>query len=210
MGSFWSAARIPWRWKRTVLLGRVVNSAFSSVEAFLPTKRQYDTLDAAIASLARIAMRGRACTWNEDGTVRSLTNAEVLAHWKIARAEVELRVRRLMWLQQAAKDRNNNAQLFAAIFGTISGQAMQTVADDGSLSSQANPWAKRAQEDVNQLINCSEEAQSLLETAGPHIVAWLKDPNFREDFYNIDVSILRAKEFRTNIPPPTCAPPNDY
>ncbi|CAK0827033.1 unnamed protein product, partial [Prorocentrum cordatum] len=171
MGSFWSAPRIPWRWKRTVLLGRVDNSAFSSVEAFLPTERQCGTLDAAIASLARVALRGRACTWNEDGTVRSLTNAEVLAYWKIARAEVALRVRRLKWPQQAAKDRNGNAQLSAAMFGTISGQALQTVSDDGALSSQANPWAKRAQEDVNQLINCSVEAQSLLETAGPQEAA---------------------------------------
>eukprot|EP00959_Pyramimonas_sp_CCMP1952_P171917 3592163-Pyramimonas_sp.AAC.1 len=92
-------------------------------------------------------MRGRACTWKEHGEVRSLTKAEVLAHGKIARAEVELRVRRLRWLQQAAADRNNHVQLFAAVFGTISGQAFSALGDGDSIAASANPWAKRVQAD---------------------------------------------------------------
>eukprot|EP00959_Pyramimonas_sp_CCMP1952_P162112 3389479-Pyramimonas_sp.AAC.1 len=156
-----------------------MNASLSAVEAFLPSKRQCDALDGAVAALARIAMRGRACTWKEHGEVRSLTNVEVLAHWKIARAEVELRVRRLRWLQQAAADRNNNVQLFAAIFGTISGQAFSTLGDDDSISASANPWAKRVQAAVDELIHVSEEAQALKEEAGPHVVAWLKHPEWR-------------------------------
>eukprot|EP00959_Pyramimonas_sp_CCMP1952_P338205 7082679-Pyramimonas_sp.AAC.1 len=143
-------------------------------------------------------MRGAACTRNEDGTVHSLTNKEVLAHWKIPRSEVGLRTRRLKWLQQAARDRRNSVQFFGALFGPICGQQRSTVNVDGSMSVLAHPWAKRVQQDVDSLIRVSDEARALQELAGPHIVAWLKDPHFREDFVNIDVSIPRASEFSRN------------
>jgi hypothetical protein len=60
---------------------------------------------------------------------------------------------------------------------------------------------------VDELIHASEEAQALMEEAGPHVVGWLKHPEWRSQFCQIDVTILRAREFKHNIAPPTCAPP---
>eukprot|EP00959_Pyramimonas_sp_CCMP1952_P293791 6144582-Pyramimonas_sp.AAC.1 len=59
-GAFWSKANIPYRWKRAVLLCRVINTGLSCIECFLPTTTEYRQLQSAMGALLRKAMRGRA------------------------------------------------------------------------------------------------------------------------------------------------------
>ncbi|CAK0795990.1 unnamed protein product [Prorocentrum cordatum] len=125
-------------------------------------------------------------TYKELRETRTAIEEEINQHWEARRfaqayrATIRLGNNRLKRLQQAARDRNNSAQFFGALFGTICGQQRGTVNVDGSISVLAHPWAKRVQQDVGSLIRVSDEARALQEFAGPQIVAWRNDPHFRE------------------------------
>eukprot|EP00959_Pyramimonas_sp_CCMP1952_P280917 5871779-Pyramimonas_sp.AAC.1 len=69
------------------------------MEAFVLGKADCRRLDSCIASLARIAMLGRA-TRTEENATRSLSHSKVLQYWRISDSESELRIRRLKWYQR--------------------------------------------------------------------------------------------------------------
>eukprot|EP00959_Pyramimonas_sp_CCMP1952_P359056 7518274-Pyramimonas_sp.AAC.1 len=84
LGSFWFKRGIPVRWKRCILLCHIVNAALSGVEAFVPTEVQLNTLQLALAALARKVMRGEVSWEDQGGRIRSLSSMEVLRWWRIA------------------------------------------------------------------------------------------------------------------------------
>eukprot|EP00974_Lingulodinium_polyedra_P051611 4965676-Lingulodinium_polyedra.AAC.1 len=88
VAGLWRRGCAPWRWKRCVLICRVVGAALSCIEAFTPSPAQYRRIDLAVAALGRKAMRGKACT-EQEGRTRSLSTEGVLEYWKIAPASVE-------------------------------------------------------------------------------------------------------------------------
>eukprot|EP00959_Pyramimonas_sp_CCMP1952_P335559 7026277-Pyramimonas_sp.AAC.1 len=61
---------------------------------------------------AKILLRGVAQD-KEDGTIRTLPNLQVLARVRIAAPHVEMRVRRLGWLQQCLRKHDRFAQFLA-------------------------------------------------------------------------------------------------
>ena len=108
MGRFWFQDNIPFATKRLTLLIRVQNKALSGLEPFVWEAMDCGALDSVILHCCRMSMGGRACEKTElDNEVikhRSLTNFQVWQKWKILPCRIELRVRRLTWLQQIASD----------------------------------------------------------------------------------------------------------
>ena len=85
VGQLWYESRVSWRLKRCFFISRVVNTALSGIEAFCPSKAQYQALTSLVTCLARRVMAGAAARRGEHGRVRTLTDKEVLRFWKLAR-----------------------------------------------------------------------------------------------------------------------------
>ena len=60
VGQLWYESRVSWRLKRCFFISRVVNTALSGIEAFCPSKAQYQTLTSLVTCLARRVMAGAA------------------------------------------------------------------------------------------------------------------------------------------------------
>ena len=111
VGQSWYECRVSWRLKRCFFISRVVNTALSGIEAFCPSKAQYQSLTSLMTCLARRVMAGAAARRGERGRVRTMTNKEVLRFWKLAPCDVEARVRRLKRAQTLLQDPSHHTQL---------------------------------------------------------------------------------------------------
>ena len=100
VGQLWYESRVSWRLKRCFFISRVVNTALSGIEAFCPSKAQYQALHVT-GDLSREEGSGWAQRHEGGsmGEVRTSTNKEVLRFWKLAPCDVEAWVRRLKWAQ---------------------------------------------------------------------------------------------------------------
>ena len=58
VGQLWYESRVSWRLKRCFFISRVVNTALSGIEAFWPSKAQYQALTSLVTCLARRVMAG--------------------------------------------------------------------------------------------------------------------------------------------------------
>jgi hypothetical protein len=108
-GKFWTKREIPYRWKRAVLICRVINTGLSCIECYVPTPDEYQVLQSAMGALLRRAMAGRASAHREDGTVRSMTTLEVFRYWQILPPAEEALVRRLGWTKTSSDSRTITA-----------------------------------------------------------------------------------------------------
>ena len=71
---------------RLMLLSDIQGSALAGMEAYVLSDFQRGLLDSAVVKVAKIAMRGRAVSRDWDGkVVDSLTNREILRHWRVGR-----------------------------------------------------------------------------------------------------------------------------
>ena len=48
VGQLWIESRVSWRFKRCFFIGRVVNKGLSGIEAFCPSKAQYQSLTSVV------------------------------------------------------------------------------------------------------------------------------------------------------------------
>ena len=71
VGQLWYESRVSWRLKRCFFISRVVNTALSGIEAFCPSKAQYQALTSLVTCLARRVMAGAAARRGEQGSVRN-------------------------------------------------------------------------------------------------------------------------------------------
>ena len=111
VGQLCYESRVSWRLKRCFFICRVVNTALSGIEAFCPSKAQYQSLTSLVTCLARRVMAGAAARRGEHGRVRTVSNEEVLRFWKLAPCDVEARVRRLNWAQTLVQDPSHHTHL---------------------------------------------------------------------------------------------------
>eukprot|EP00959_Pyramimonas_sp_CCMP1952_P393158 8237838-Pyramimonas_sp.AAC.1 len=82
MGRFWCQSRVPYAERMVVFLSRVLGSALSGMEAFLPTQERLNNVQSRVRMCARRAMRGLATT-DRNGRKVSNRNEEVLRYWKM-------------------------------------------------------------------------------------------------------------------------------
>ena len=68
LGKRISLKRIPWKLKRTMLIGQVLNVALSGTEAYALKPGDYETLQTAVTKILRTAMGKKAITleWNQE------------------------------------------------------------------------------------------------------------------------------------------------
>ena len=143
-------------------------------------------------------MRGTACEKTEDehGEIhyRSVPNSAVFRYLGIASSRVELRIRRLKFLQCLARDPANiirSSPQFSGLCSLmVSQQDNQTV---GCLP------AKTYWEDV-QALRCLDSAYWLVDLANGEVLPFFSEQ--AKNFMHVDVSELRAQELSVRIPPP--------
>ena len=199
VGQLWYESRVSWRLKRCFFISRVVNTALSGIEAFCPSKAQYQSLTLLVTCLARREMVGAAARRREHGRIRTLTNKEVLRFWKLAPCDVEARARRLKWAQTLVQDPSHHAQVLTAMFGKLPSEPSSTLGPDGEITPEANPWAVRWMEDLEALQPYDE--RDVVQRMGKDVRALFLDRELAADLVAIDVSVLRLLSLSTQVPP---------
>eukprot|EP00959_Pyramimonas_sp_CCMP1952_P350621 7346037-Pyramimonas_sp.AAC.1 len=101
-------------WGRTWWHGSMVTSIILQMATNLTPGPDYKRLDRCLASLCRIAMRGAATEERGDGTMRSLTHAQVLKYWRSPGSKIDLTDRRLKVYQSWAARPDCHAQPLCA------------------------------------------------------------------------------------------------
>ena len=205
LGAFWVQENVPWRWRRSVFLGTVVNTALAGIEAFLPSKAQYDKLSMLVAQLGRRSMLGKAC-WQGSAHKHCMTWQEVLTYWQIAPMHTEAKIRRLRWYQVMVEHPKDFVQVFAAIFGQMRAEVGPTSLVGGYLSKDANPWAKRFLVDILSMGDGMESAENLVEALEKCPLRLFSRSELGEEFCSLDVGELRNRCFRASVPPPGFRP----
>ncbi len=89
----------------------------AGMTAFTLTAAQIKKVDGVMIRWLRSVMEGEAHWIAEQGRHRTLTNAQVLQHWKLATCITELGVRRPRKHQQWARRPNDFRRVRAAVFG---------------------------------------------------------------------------------------------
>ena len=116
----------------------------------------------------------------------------------------ELRTVRLRWWQNIAKEPERHEQILAAMFGEISaiddkGKLVKsTVLSDThpfAMVESANRWAKQYWQDVESLESVGEFSD-FLEDVGESPLSPFLIEHVREQFVQIDVTILRQVELK--------------
>ena len=82
--------RVPWKLKRTLLIGQVLSVALSGIEAYALQPGDYDALQTAVTKILRKAMGKKAIQlrWSEQTgkyeVESQIANSAVLRYWKIS------------------------------------------------------------------------------------------------------------------------------
>ena len=194
------------------MISDIQGAALAGMEAFVVTPRQCAMLDSAVARVGRVSMLGKAVTRNDSGeVVQGLSNLSVLRFWRIASSTIELSVRRLKWLQKMVAFPADYQLVISAIFGTTRGELdaglVPTVSHDGTVNVGigTSPWAEQLLKDFFRLA-VLDDAASLVDHVGARLMLLFYDKNLGEEFAQIDVSQLRAREFSVTICPPGFEP----
>ena len=188
------------------MICQVQNTALSGLESYVITQRQAQLLDTAVANAGRAALRGKASWKDDNGKITASMSAhQVLHYWAMASCMLELRVRRLKWLQKIAKYPEHHAMPLAARFSNCKGEEddeeLVCVLPKGLLGPGASPWTIQAYDDIAALREIDSGADALYGIGN----AFLKVFTGREladEFASIDVEELRRKEISCSVPPP--------
>eukprot|EP00959_Pyramimonas_sp_CCMP1952_P136582 2858419-Pyramimonas_sp.AAC.1 len=110
-------SKVPFGWKINLLKGYVANACYSGAEVLCaktrPMRAQgWQPILSFLAMRAKILLRG-VVQEKEDGTIRTLSNLQVLTRVRLVAPHVEMRVRRLRWLQQCLRKHDRFAQFLA-------------------------------------------------------------------------------------------------
>eukprot|EP00959_Pyramimonas_sp_CCMP1952_P469155 9494450-Pyramimonas_sp.AAC.1 len=182
MGQFWTSST-PLKWRKNLYKGYVLNAVLSGMEVLAHSHgplRESDTssIESFVARHARVVLRGVAWT-DSSGQTRSSSNLEVLAKFRIPPIFLELRVRRLKWLQDLFEYPDTSAQILSVVFGELHvGSYSQQVFQDVP-ESKLNPWARQWLEDI-RAVQVFDDGMVLLENHNMSPVEVLL--HGREDF----------------------------
>ena len=202
-GRLWSRSTLPKQALCLIFSGTVVAALLSGLEALTLSAAQLRRLDSIMLTYGRKLMRGKACRKHEqpDGSIRYIacTSAHVWQYIRLVPCEVELRVRRLRWLQNLARQPDAHSNVLAALFGAFP----QDPRDFPSFSVETNPWAQQLLADVLCLGSLDSGAY-MVEAMQSDLSRIFYD--LQEEFLRIDVTELRAKFFSHEVPPPGWMP----
>eukprot|EP00959_Pyramimonas_sp_CCMP1952_P292611 6119881-Pyramimonas_sp.AAC.1 len=130
MGRFWYAKHVPLRIHLLVFQARVQATGLSGLEAFIPSARDYKLIDGLVLQWGRTLLKGAAVLKipQADGSLKhiSLPAVRIWTKLGLVPSQLELRMRRLHWLQEIAAHRSDNKQLLTAIIGQMEGEEHPT------------------------------------------------------------------------------------
>eukprot|EP00974_Lingulodinium_polyedra_P125838 11196029-Lingulodinium_polyedra.AAC.1 len=121
----------------------------------VPSKYDLEILGGCLGALARRALAGRAClrTAAPDGSTRfsAVTGDRALRMMGLVPIGLELRVRRLRWLQRICTSLEGNRQLLGAVLGEFPFEKEKVV----------TPWERQWCEDLDSLAAVEEGGELL-------------------------------------------------
>lgn len=139
LGTSWWTTDVPRSVMRLVFLSRVPSAAISGLEAYALTKGEVHHIDSSLVRKIRCMMRGVAHSVDGDDKHRAMTDAAVYRWLCVAPARVELRIRRLRWLQVMMAGLTHPTQPLLAAFGVLCFEGDSTVFDeDGRQTTDAS------------------------------------------------------------------------
>ena len=151
-GRFWSRSPLPKEANCLVFARTVVSALLSGLEALVLTDAQLHRLDSVILTYGRKLVRGAAGAKevSADGDIKftACTSRQVGDFLRLVPCAIELRIRRLRWLQQLVHRPVLHANLLASLFGRFPFESAQRPA----FSCDTNPWARQLYDDVQQLV----------------------------------------------------------
>eukprot|EP00959_Pyramimonas_sp_CCMP1952_P268394 5611731-Pyramimonas_sp.AAC.1 len=154
MGASWTTAQVRMCFKGIVFVGVVIDAALSGLEAYVlnvktPIARQsLGPLEQHIYKYARVVLHGKR-THRSERRVRAPSNREVQRLMKFGSLLVELRVRRLKWLQDIVVKQREHRQVIAALVGQAQWEAANfEVSSDGEALPAAHARTKQFWADV--------------------------------------------------------------
>ena len=209
MSKYWRSS-VPMDRKRLIFKSNVTSHATSGLTAFVWKEIDSQVLDKVTANLLRKAMCGTAVTRDVEGNViKSMSNTDVLHHWRIAPHYIELQVARLLMYQSWSMFPTSFCQPIAAMFGKL---RCQITAEFCFSTGKAivpyehlNPWAQQLFQDMLALEQIDTGLEFMEEVDSRFVFLFdAKHPDLVQRFNAIDVTQLRHKCFTVCIPPPSC------
>ena len=191
-GRLWSRSALPRR-AVCVLFSDMVGSALlSGLEALVLSPSQCQLLDSVLLMYGRKLMRGSACrkTVQEDGSVtyNACRSKQVWEYLRMVPCSMELRVRRLRWLQGLARSPELHCNVLASLFGRFPHDGP----DIEAFSVHTNPLDQQCFDDIMPLSELDSGA-SLLEAMAGDMRRLFTD--LRDEFLYVDVRELHAQFF---------------
>ena len=120
----------------------------SGMNALLTTTAQEAKMTGILVGLLRSMMCGKAAKLNEDGEVRSLTNAQVLKRWSMVDVSLEMQIRRLKWYQSMSRTPREQEQFLVTWFCQV----------EFEKSTGDHPWRQQFYKDIEMLEHINEVA----------------------------------------------------
>ena len=91
----------------------------------------------------------------QDEDSQPITNTELMKRIGIGTVQTELRIRRLKWLQSMVEYPKENADIIAAVFGSLMFERQRTIPPpldaDGRILIHSHSWLKQLAEDMQTL-----------------------------------------------------------
>ena len=201
VGQQWHESRVSRRLKRCLLISRVVNTALSGIEAFCPSKAQYQVLTSSVVFLARRMMAASAVRRRSTGAGPHHDEQRGVA-FRLASCDAEARVRKTQGGRRRWCKTNpaHHVHLIAALFGRLPAEQHSTLGLNGEITPDANPWAARWMADLRELEPFDDRRD--VQRMGSDVRASLFwTANLTADFIAMDVTVLRFQSLSVHVPP---------
>ena len=202
---------IPYRLRRTLLIGHIQNTAISGLEAYALTQGDYAFLDGLVTGVYRSAMGKKAYTFEKNPNTgvpevkKTISNAAVRKYWKLPSVQTELRIRRITMYKTMAAHPLDSVLPMAAAFGQMRAEQQRGMAapiNNDNITETATPWAKQFQDDILKWAAHNAEVQNILAEVQNRVFSLFTHPEVQRRLLEIDHKDMRDQENSAEIPPP--------
>ena len=204
MGFFWTSAA-PAPVLRRIFRALVYSAITSGLCALVLTVGEQKRINNWVINKGRIVMRGgghakKASVPLARVTIRLGRTTNVYRWLAIAPVHIELRSRRLRWLQDMCANLANNQCVLGAIFGTYDAEKASFV--DGVVmlpTSQLNPWLKQYLNGVKAIGKVPDMEDIIVIIMRNYTLLIGNGDNYKWCFFYFDASILRFMHLRIQV-----------
>ena len=200
-GKYWQS-RSPFRQRRSLFKGVVQGAALSGLETATGVKGpltpgEVAPIDRLLVKFGRVLLRGTA-KMNAEGGVRAVPNVVIWRKLRLVPTFHELRYRRVAWAQRLSENVQEHDAVLTGLLGQFAFENQSTVAEDGSLTDCANPWAQQLLADVLSLLFLESMAELRAEWDRSVLSLF---GQFAEFFQKIDLNEARATHWSIAVSP---------